>query len=68
AAGGKLLVVPVDGSHWLSTREVLDALSEKGHEIVIVAPKINQYIKPAENFILKTYPIPFRKEAVFGHF
>ncbi|NWS59155.1 UD11 glucuronosyltransferase, partial [Chunga burmeisteri] len=68
AAGGKLLVVPVDGSRWFSTREVLDGLSRKGHEIVIVAPEINQYIKPAENFILKTYPIPFTKEEVFGHF
>uniref|UniRef100_A0A8C0FP32 glucuronosyltransferase n=1 Tax=Bubo bubo TaxID=30461 RepID=A0A8C0FP32_BUBBB len=53
AAGGKLLVVPVDGSHWLSMREVLDVLSQKGHEI---------------NFVMKTYPIPFTKEEVHEAF
>ncbi|NXY87273.1 UD11 glucuronosyltransferase, partial [Alcedo cyanopectus] len=64
AAGGKLLVVPVDGSRWLSMREVLDGLSLKGHEIVVVAPEINVHIKPSDNFIMKMYPIPFTKEEV----
>ncbi|NWX79184.1 UD11 glucuronosyltransferase, partial [Alca torda] len=64
AAGGKLLVVPVDGSRWLSMREVLDSLKEKGHEIVVVAPEINVLIKPSENFIMKMYPTPFTKEEV----
>ncbi|NXN59167.1 UD11 glucuronosyltransferase, partial [Rynchops niger] len=64
AAGGKLLVVPVDGSHWLSMREVLDGLKEKGHEIVVIAPEINVHIKPSENFIMKMYPTPFTKEEV----
>ncbi|NXW47406.1 UD11 glucuronosyltransferase, partial [Nyctiprogne leucopyga] len=62
AAGGKLLVVPVDGSHWLSMREVLDRLSEKGHEIVVVAPEINMHIKPTKNFVMKMYPVPFTQE------
>ncbi|XP_069716780.1 UDP-glucuronosyltransferase 1A1-like isoform X5 [Phaenicophaeus curvirostris] len=67
AAGGKLLVVPVDGSRWLSMREVLDGLSQKGHEIVVVAPEVSIHIKPSENFIMKTYPIPFTKEEVDGN-
>ncbi|NXF54624.1 UD11 glucuronosyltransferase, partial [Oceanites oceanicus] len=62
AAGGKLLVVPLDGSHWLSMREVLDGLRQKGHEIVILAPEINLYIKPTKNFVMKTYPVPFTQE------
>ncbi|NXI42326.1 UD11 glucuronosyltransferase, partial [Galbula dea] len=64
AAGGKLLVVPVDGSRWLSMREVLDSLRQNGHEIVVVAPEVNIHIKPSENFITKIYPIPFTKEEV----
>ncbi|NXK22658.1 UD11 glucuronosyltransferase, partial [Arenaria interpres] len=56
--------VPVDGSHWLSMREVLDGLRQKGHEVVVVAPEINIHIKPSENFIMKLYPIPFTKEEV----
>ncbi|NWI17049.1 UD11 glucuronosyltransferase, partial [Crypturellus soui] len=68
AAGGKLLVVPVDGSHWLSMREVLEPLGQKGHEIVVVAPEISLYIKPSEHFSMKTYPVPFTKEELHGHF
>nr|XP_012957858.2 UDP-glucuronosyltransferase 1A1 isoform X3 [Anas platyrhynchos] len=62
AAGGKVLVVPVDGSHWLSMREVLDSLKEKGHEVVVVAPEVSLYIKPSKSFVMKTYPIPFTQE------
>ncbi|XP_054236903.1 UDP-glucuronosyltransferase 1A1-like [Indicator indicator] len=64
AAGGKLLVVSVDGSPWLSTREVLDRLSQKGHEIVVVAPETTLQIKPSKNFILKMYPDTFTQEEV----
>ncbi|NXN35786.1 UD11 glucuronosyltransferase, partial [Rhinoptilus africanus] len=62
AAGGKLLVVPVDGSHWLSMREVLDILRQKGHEIVVVAPEVSLHIKPTKNFVMKMYPVPFTQE------
>ncbi|NWR55501.1 UD11 glucuronosyltransferase, partial [Bucorvus abyssinicus] len=58
----KLLVVPVDGSHWLSMQEVLDSLSQKGHEIVVVAPEIRLHIKPSEHFVMKMYPVPFTQE------
>ncbi|XP_068877772.1 UDP-glucuronosyltransferase 1A1-like isoform X7 [Aphelocoma coerulescens] len=62
AAAGKLLVVPVDGSHWLSMREVLDILGQKGHEVVVVAPEVSLHIKPSKNFVMKTYPVPFTQE------
>ncbi|NWI48819.1 UD11 glucuronosyltransferase, partial [Calyptomena viridis] len=62
AAAGKLLVVPVDGSHWLSMREVLDTLRQRGHEVVVVAPEISLHIKPSKNFVMKTYPVPFTQE------
>ncbi|NXG50512.1 UD11 glucuronosyltransferase, partial [Psilopogon haemacephalus] len=68
AAGGKLLVVPVDGSHWLSMREVLDSLSRKGHEIVVVAPEINLHIKPTKSFTMKMYPVPFTQEELDNAF
>ncbi|NXA13555.1 UD11 glucuronosyltransferase, partial [Sapayoa aenigma] len=62
AAAGKLLVVPVDGSHWLSMREVLDSLRNKGHEIVVIAPEVSLHIKPSKNFVMKMYPVPFTQE------
>ncbi|NXG57507.1 UD11 glucuronosyltransferase, partial [Hemiprocne comata] len=68
AAGGKLLVVPVDGSHWLSMREVLDKLSQKGHQIVVVAPEISMHIKPSENFVMKLHPVNFTQEELEENF
>ncbi|NXX92247.1 UD11 glucuronosyltransferase, partial [Centropus bengalensis] len=54
--------VPVDGSHWLSMREVVDSLSLKGHEVVVVAPEVNSQMKPSKNFIMKMFPVPFTQE------
>ncbi|NXK26385.1 UD11 glucuronosyltransferase, partial [Arenaria interpres] len=60
--------VPVDGSHWLSMREVLDGLRQKGHEVVVVAPEVSMYIKPTKNVVMKMYPVPFTKEELDGYF
>jgi len=68
AAGGKLLVMWVDGSHWFTMREVLDGLRQKGHEIVVVAPEINLHIKPMKYFFMKMYPVPFTQEDMDGNF
>ncbi|NXM69537.1 UD11 glucuronosyltransferase, partial [Serilophus lunatus] len=68
AAAGKLLVVPVDGSHWLSMREVLDSLKQRGHEIVVVAPEVSLHIKPSKNFVMKMYPVPFTQEEMDEEF
>ncbi|XP_021395298.1 UDP-glucuronosyltransferase 1A1 isoform X3 [Lonchura striata] len=62
AAAGKLLVVPVDGSHWLSMREVVDLLRQRGHEVVVVAPEVTLHIKPSKNFMMKMYSVPYTKE------
>ncbi|XP_066179350.1 UDP-glucuronosyltransferase 1A1-like [Sylvia atricapilla] len=62
AAAGKLLVVPVDGSHWLSMRELLDMLQQRGHEVVVVAPEVSLHIKPSKSFVMKMYPVPFTQE------
>uniref|UniRef100_A0A452IEE7 UDP glucuronosyltransferase family 1 member A1 n=1 Tax=Gopherus agassizii TaxID=38772 RepID=A0A452IEE7_9SAUR len=39
AEGGKLLVVPQDGSHWLSMRVVVEMLRKRGHDVVVVIPE-----------------------------
>ncbi|NXQ56385.1 UD11 glucuronosyltransferase, partial [Anthoscopus minutus] len=62
AAAGKLLVVPVDGSHWLSMREVVVILGQRGHEVVVVAPEVSLHIKPSKSFVMKTYPVLYTQE------
>ncbi|NXB73535.1 UD11 glucuronosyltransferase, partial [Donacobius atricapilla] len=68
AAAGKLLVVPVDGSHWLSMREVLDILGQRGHEVVVVAPEVSLHIKPSKNFVMKMYSVPYTLEGLKKEF
>ncbi|NXE27891.1 UD11 glucuronosyltransferase, partial [Ardeotis kori] len=62
AAAGKLLVFPMEGSHWLSMKEVLAELSKRGHEIVVIAPDSKMLIDSSRIYELKTYPVPFKKE------
>ncbi|NWI82649.1 UD11 glucuronosyltransferase, partial [Dryoscopus gambensis] len=54
--------VPVDGSHWLSMREVVDVLQQKGHEVVVVAPEVSLHIKPSKNLVMKKYSVPYTQE------
>uniref|UniRef100_A0A8C2YBZ3 glucuronosyltransferase n=1 Tax=Coturnix japonica TaxID=93934 RepID=A0A8C2YBZ3_COTJA len=68
AAGGKLLVMPVGGSHWLSLREVLVGLKQKGHEIVVVSPEFNLHVKASDNFTMKLYQVPLTEEEINGDF
>uniref|UniRef100_A0A8C6DSL4 UDP-glucuronosyltransferase n=1 Tax=Moschus moschiferus TaxID=68415 RepID=A0A8C6DSL4_MOSMO len=60
--GGKLLVVPVDGSHWLSLFGTLQPLQQRGHDIVVLASDASVYIKEETFYTLKRYPVPFRRE------
>ncbi|NXM69539.1 UD16 glucuronosyltransferase, partial [Serilophus lunatus] len=68
AEGGKLLVMPQDGSHWLSMRMVLEKLSEKGHEIVAVVPEAALLLKSSQSFTIKTYSVPYTQEFVDNYY
>ncbi|EGV91482.1 UDP-glucuronosyltransferase 1-5 [Cricetulus griseus] len=60
--GGKVLVIPVEGSHWLSMRDVLTELHARGHQIMVVAPEVSIYIKKEDFFTLKTYAVPYTNQ------
>lgn len=64
ATAGKLLVIPMEGSHWLSMKEVLAELSKRGHEVVVIAPDSKTLIDSSGIYELKTYPVPFKKEVM----
>ncbi|NXP58832.1 UD11 glucuronosyltransferase, partial [Chloropsis cyanopogon] len=67
ATAGKLLVIPMEGSHWLSMKKLLIALSKRGHEIVTIAPESKILIDSTGVYELKTYPVPLMKEDVEEH-
>lgn len=62
AEGGKVLVVPMEGSHWLSMKDVVKELHVKGHQTVVVAPEANLHIKGEDFFTLRTYAFPYTQE------
>ncbi|KAB0337681.1 hypothetical protein FD754_025047 [Muntiacus muntjak] len=62
AEAGKVLVVPVEGSHWLSMREAVRELHARGHQAVVITPEVNMHIKAEDFFIMKTYSIPYTEE------
>ncbi|NXU21535.1 UD19 glucuronosyltransferase, partial [Pardalotus punctatus] len=54
---GKLLVVPMVGSHWLSMQEVVEKLSERGHEVVVVVPEVSWQMETTQAYNVLTYPV-----------
>ncbi|KAM3877208.1 UDP-glucuronosyltransferase 2A2-like [Diretmus argenteus] len=43
--GGKVLVFPVDGSHWINMKVLIEELHSRGHEITVIRPGDSWYIK-----------------------
>uniref|UniRef100_A0A4W5QLK1 UDP-glucuronosyltransferase n=1 Tax=Hucho hucho TaxID=62062 RepID=A0A4W5QLK1_9TELE len=43
--GGKVLVFPVDGSHWINMKVIIEALHSRGHSVSVVRPSDSWYIK-----------------------
>ncbi|XP_036432548.1 UDP-glucuronosyltransferase 1A1-like [Colossoma macropomum] len=56
--GGKIVVMPVDGSHWLSMKILVEELSQKGHEMVVLVPKANYHIRNG-SYTTRTFKVPY---------
>ncbi|XP_073489768.1 UDP-glucuronosyltransferase 1A1-like isoform X3 [Aquarana catesbeiana] len=65
---GNVLVVPIEGSHWLSMRAVVDLLRQKGHQIFVVAPDFNIHIQASEGYKINFYPVSYSREHLQNHF
>lgn len=39
ADGGKVLVIPVEGSHWVNMKILIEELSTRGHNITVIRPQ-----------------------------
>ncbi|KAL1763861.1 UDP-glucuronosyltransferase 1-9, partial [Sigmodon hispidus] len=51
----RLLVVPMDGSHWLTMKMVVEKLILRGHEVVAVVPEVSWQLGKSINLTVKTY-------------
>ncbi|XP_051854354.1 UDP-glucuronosyltransferase 1A7-like isoform X8 [Antechinus flavipes] len=55
AEAGKLLVLPMDGSHWLSMGMVVEKLHRSGHEVAMVIPEVSWRLGSSVPYTVKTY-------------
>uniref|UniRef100_A0A8D2DLA2 UDP-glucuronosyltransferase n=1 Tax=Sciurus vulgaris TaxID=55149 RepID=A0A8D2DLA2_SCIVU len=67
AEGRKVLVVPMEGSHWLSMRDVVRELHARGHHTVVLAPEVNIHVKREDFFSLETYAVSYTQEEYSHH-
>ncbi|XP_056598393.1 UDP-glucuronosyltransferase 2C1-like [Triplophysa dalaica] len=58
---GKILVFPVDGSHWINMKLLIEDLHHRGHEVSVVRTSTSWYVKedsPHYKSITVTLPEP----------
>uniref|UniRef100_A0A3Q3WU02 UDP-glucuronosyltransferase n=1 Tax=Mola mola TaxID=94237 RepID=A0A3Q3WU02_MOLML len=48
--GGKVLVFPMDGSHWVNMNVIIEALHSRGHQVSVVRSSSSWYIKETSPF------------------
>lgn len=62
AHAGKILVVPVEGSHWINIKILMMELVQKGHELTVLRPSTSLYIEEAsEDFEILTVPMSIQQ-------
>ncbi|OWK13660.1 hypothetical protein Celaphus_00017448, partial [Cervus elaphus hippelaphus] len=61
---GKVLVWPVEFSHWLNIKTILDELVTRGHEVTVLESSASTLIDPNKPLALKfeTFPISLTKD------
>ncbi|ELV09604.1 UDP-glucuronosyltransferase 1-6 [Tupaia chinensis] len=67
-AGDKLLVFPQDGSHWLSMKDIVEHLSDRGHDIVVLVPEVNLLLRESKYYTRKIYTVPYDEEELKTRF
>ncbi|XP_005395397.1 PREDICTED: UDP-glucuronosyltransferase 1-9 isoform X4 [Chinchilla lanigera] len=68
AQAGRLLVVPMDGSHWFTMRLVVEKLIQRGHEVVVVMPEVSWQLGQSLNLTVKTYSTSYTLEDLDRNF
>ncbi|XP_022049346.1 UDP-glucuronosyltransferase-like [Acanthochromis polyacanthus] len=66
--GGKVLVMPVDGSHWLSMELLVKELIKRGHEVLVLVPESSLLIKGSDSYKIQIYKVPYTKVELDGSF
>ncbi|XP_045690556.1 UDP-glucuronosyltransferase 2A1 isoform X2 [Phyllostomus hastatus] len=62
--GGNVLIWPVEGSHWLNIKIIIDELIKKQHNVTVLASSASLYIKPIHtpSLTFEVYKVAFGPE------
>ncbi|KAM7407704.1 hypothetical protein PAMA_003443 [Pampus argenteus] len=66
--GEKVLVMPVDGSHWLSMNILVKELTQRGHEVMVLVPESSLLIQGSESYRTEIYKVPYTKAELDKNF
>ncbi|XP_029385683.1 UDP-glucuronosyltransferase-like [Echeneis naucrates] len=66
--GGKVLVLPVDGSHWLSMKILVKELARRGHDVLVLVPETSLLISGSGSYKTEFYQVPYTKAELDGKF
>lgn len=56
---GNLLVVPMDGSHWIGIKAIVQEMGRRGHRVTVVIPEVSVRLGPGEYYDTVTFPVPY---------
>ncbi|XP_037537401.1 UDP-glucuronosyltransferase 1A1-like [Nematolebias whitei] len=56
---GNLLVVPMDGSHWVGIKAIAQEMGRRGHRVTVVIPEISIRMGPGKYYDTIAFPVPY---------
>ncbi|XP_074085416.1 UDP-glucuronosyltransferase 2B17-like isoform X5 [Macrotis lagotis] len=67
---GKILVWPMEYSHWMNMKTILDELAQRDHEVTVLTSTTSILVDPTKSSTLKfeIYPVSLTKEDVIANF
>ncbi|XP_012515272.1 PREDICTED: UDP-glucuronosyltransferase 2A1 [Propithecus coquereli] len=66
--GGNILIWPMEGSHWLNVKMIIDELIKKEHNVTVLVASGALFITPTSkpSLTFEIYKVPFGKERIEG--
>lgn len=61
---GNLLVIPMDGSHWVDLKALAQEMGRRGHRVTVVMPEVNIRMGPGKHYDTVTFPVPYDKSRI----
>lgn len=61
---GNLLVIPMDGSHWIDLKAVAQEMGRRGHRVTVVMPEVNMRMGPGKHYDALFFPVPYNMSTI----